>query len=248
LGYEPPAEYILKGTNILIDDERYVVAWSNEKEADDVQFLAKQLQKGREIIERANKYVSTHRNVHHHKILKMATRNLEKKKVSTYFDVFVESERPVKLDYTLTKKVQDVEDNAGYWVLHTSLKEPSGLKIIEIYRGKWVLERTFQEIKSVLKVRPICHRKKIRVEVHIWICVLAYMIEKIVEVDVRRCGISQTGEGTFEKFREIRLNKDGFEDLKKKWWTVTDIDIYQKRILNAIGLDEKIFKIKPRSL
>jgi transposase len=248
LGYEPPAEYILKGTNILIDKERYVVAWSNEKEADDVQFLAKQLQKGREIIESANKYASTHRNVHHHKILKMAIRNLEKKKVSTYFDVFVESERSVKLSYTLTKKVQDVEENAGYWVLHTSLKEPSGLKIIEIYRGKWVLERTFQEIKSVLKVRPIRHRKEIRVEVHIWICVLAYMIEKIVEVDVRRCEISQTGERTFEKFREIRLNEDGFEDLEEKWWTVTDIDTYQKRILNAIGLDEKIFKIKPRLL
>lgn len=247
-GYEAPEEYILKGTDMWVNDERYVVAWSNEKENDDLQFLAKQIQKGEEIIENANKYAKTHPNVHHHKILKMATRNLEKKKVSTYLDIFCKSEKPVIIGHQYTKKVQTEKNNAGYWVLRTSLKRPKGLEIIKIYRGKWVLEQTFREIKNVLKVRPVRHRKDNRVEVHIWICVLAYLIGKIVEIDVRKNDISLTGGGAFEKFRDIRLNEDGFADLDKKWWTVTDIDSCQKNILHAVALDEKVFEIKQKLL
>jgi len=247
-GFEGSNKYILKGTEIISNDERHVVAWSNEKEEEEIQHLSEQLQKGKKIIENANNYAKTHPNVHHHKILKMAIRNLEAKNISTYFDVFCETEYPVKLGYKEKKKIQDIRDNAGYWVLRTSLKNRNGLEIIEMYRGKWILEQTFREIKDVLEVRPIRHRKEKRVEVHIWTCVLAYLIEKILEEDVRRCGISLTGEGIFEKFREIRLNEDGFEDIKKKWWAVTDIDYHQKKILNAIRLDEKIFKIEPRSL
>lgn len=245
-GYDVPEEYILKGTDVYVNEERYVVAWSNEMENDDLQFLAKQIQKGEEIIENANRYAKNHPNVHHHKILKMATRNLEKKKVSTYFDVFIKSEKPVILGYRYQKKVQNEKDNAGYWVLRTSLKKPKGLEIIEIYRGKWVLEQTFREIKSVLKVRPVRHRKDKRVEVHIWICVLGYLLVKIVEMEVRKAGIKETGENIFEKFRDIRLNEDGSETLNRRWWSVTDRNLEQKNVLNALGLDDKIFNIKQK--
>ncbi len=246
-GFESPEGYVLKGVDIWENEERYVIVWSNEKEQDDLEFLEKQIRKGQEIIESVNKYAKAHPKVHHHKILKMATRNLDKKKVATYFDVFCKSEQPVELGYTLTKKVAKSKANAGYWVLHTSLKTQTGLEIIEIYRGKWVLERTFEEIKSVLKVRPIRHRKETRAEVHIWICVLAYLMEKIAEVAVRRNGLSLTGKEVLERFREVRLNEDGFKGLEKKWWTVTELNDEQRRVLSAMNFDEKMLKIKPRT-
>lgn len=239
-GFEPPDQVM--GVNIDVNGSRYVVAKSSEKMRDDLETLSNNLIKGEIALQQVKKYAKTHQKVHHHKILQMAVKRLEKLKISKYFDLHWNE--PGGFAYTLTAKVDQEREHAGIWVLQTSLETIPGSTIIHIYKELWRIEHAFREIKSVLLVRPIGHQRDDRTEVHIWICVLAYLLERMVEEKVRKMGIDLTGQGVFESFRNLTLNEQGVDNLEKRWWSVTELGVHQKNILSALGLKENMLKIQ----
>ena len=129
-------------------------------------------------------------------------------------------------------KVEKDRRYAGYWVLRTDLKERPAIELIKIYKGLWVIEDTFREIKSALEVRPVRHYLVERVSTHIWICVLAQLIEKIAEIEVRRKDVSGeygdmggiTGERIFRTFGVVILNENSVRNnTGRRWFTVTEL-------------------------
>lgn len=245
-GYEKSPDEQLKGMDVEVDGQRYVVAWSSHKERDDLSTLEKNLTKGKNTIQRVAKYSREHPNVDHHEILQMASRDLEKIHVSTYFKINWDEKKG--LVHTSTDKVEFDRKYAGMWVLRTSRKEIDGKNVVKIYKGLQRLEEAFREIKDVLMVRPIGHRRDDHTEVHIWICVLAYLLEKIAEEKVRQNNVELTGHGVFETFREIRLNEEGLKGTERRWWTVTKLTMHCEQVLDALNLDTKIFNVNQRLL
>jgi transposase len=122
-----------------------------------------------------------------------------------------------------------------------------------MYKGLWVLEHTFREVKSSLDLRPMWHRKADRIRTHIWICVLAYLIERIVESSVRRAQQSSsefnvmTGNNVFESFRDVRLTEIGIKGQEgRSYWTVTQLEELQKKILQAMKIDPEMITNMPQ--
>ncbi len=58
----------------------------------------------------------------------------------------------------------------------TNIKDKNKFEILERYRGLWRIEEAFRVNKHDLKMRPIYHWKKSRIEAHIAICFLAYSL------------------------------------------------------------------------
>lgn len=54
-------------------------------------------------------------------------------------------------------------------------------EIIENYKNLWQIEKAFRIAKTDLKIRPIYHRVKRRIEAHICIAFVAYKIYKELE-------------------------------------------------------------------
>ncbi|MFH1579763.1 MAG: hypothetical protein ABIE25_06360 [Thermoplasmatota archaeon] len=79
-----------------------------QKQKDDLDALERNLPKGRAIIERVRKYAATHPNVDHHKIIQMATRNLEEKHVTTYFQLAWKEPRSLTYVNTAWKAAAEV--------------------------------------------------------------------------------------------------------------------------------------------
>jgi transposase len=186
------------------------------------------------------------------KVLKMAVRHLEAKKLSKYFDAKSWNQDQKKLVYELKQaKIENDRKYAGVWVLRTNVPsdEKKTLDVIEHYKGLWKIEHTFREIKSSLDLRPMFHRKGDRVKAHIWICVIAYLIEKIVEEELRKKEIvaveSITGLGSIQSFRNITLSELGLKgsSTRARWWVTTELDKKQLRILEALGIDKNAFKL-----
>ena len=65
----------------------------------------------------------------------------------------------------------------GYWT-NTDL---SAETVIENYANLWQIEKAFRMSKSDLKIRPIYHRVRRRIEAHICIAFAAYGIYKELE-------------------------------------------------------------------
>jgi transposase len=228
-------------------EERYIIMHGKEKEERELKTLSNKLKKGEELANKIKEQVRKHPDARKEKEIARASRELEKNHLSTYYRV---EWKNGNIELEEKEKIEKEKRYAGYWVLSTDLKEKSGKEIAKMYKGLWRIEETFREIKTVFKVRPIRHRREDRVEVHIWICVLAYLIEKIAEIEVRRKGVwgelektvTITGERVFRTFDGVILNENSVRnDRKRRWFTVTELTDKQLELAEAVGIGKELF-------
>lgn len=83
----------------------------------------------------------------------------------------------IEIDYT--KYEQDnVWDGLKGYVTNTRLTDK---EVLENYKNLWYIEKAFRMSKTDLRIRPIYHRLKHRIEAHICISFTAYCIYKELE-------------------------------------------------------------------
>lgn len=80
-------------------------------------------------------------------------------------------------------------DGLKGYVTNTTLSHE---KIIEHYGHLWQIEKAFRVSKSDLRVRPIFHRKRRRIEAHLCIAFVAYSIWKELERLLKKQGVDMT--------------------------------------------------------
>jgi hypothetical protein len=89
----------------------------------------------------------------------------------------------VRIDRTA---IRDVEKFDGKWVIETNDDTISLEDAACGYKGLMVIERCFRSLKRTqIKMMPMYHWASRRIEAHVKICVLALLIERIVEL---QCG------------------------------------------------------------
>jgi len=94
-----------------------------------------------------------------------------------------------------------VWDGLKGYVTNTTLTKT---KIIENYSQLWHVEKAFRISKTDLRIRPIYHRLKNRIEAHICICFSAYAIYKELERALKKNNIALSPEKALNEIKEIR--------------------------------------------
>jgi len=124
----------------------------------------------------------------------------------------------------------------GVFVLKTSVSRErmSAAEVVAGYKQLWEVEDSFRTLKSFVRMRPIFHHKEHRVRCHLFLSVLAYTLEKVLERELRRAKIPMTARRAMEHLAPIHLvtNQVG----KVTLGCVTDIQGEAKKILAAVGL------------
>jgi len=77
-------------------------------------------------------------------------------------------------------------------------------KVIENYSQLWQVEKAFRISKTDLRIRPIYHRLKSRIEAHICICFSAYAVYKELERLLKKNNIDLSPEKAINEIKEIR--------------------------------------------
>jgi len=95
-------------------------------------------------------------------------------------------------------------DGLKGYVTNTSL---SRNKVIENYSQLWHVEKAFRISKTDLRIRPIYHRIRNRIEAHICICFSAYTIYKELERLLKLNKIEISPEKAINEIKEIRQLK-----------------------------------------
>jgi len=83
----------------------------------------------------------------------------------------------IEIDYDKFKLDKNWDGLKGY-VTNTKLKDK---QVIENYKNLWHIEKAFRMSKTDLRIRPIYHRLKHRIEAHICLSFTAYCIYKELE-------------------------------------------------------------------
>ena len=81
----------------------------------------------------------------------------------------------------------------GKWVIKTDTSLPLE-DVIGQYKNLQCVENAFDDMKHLLVLRPIRHYAPPRVEGHVLICVLAYLLARILELRLAEAGVTWTDE------------------------------------------------------
>ena len=134
----------------------------------------------------------------------------------------------IEIDYTKFNNDQHWDGLKGY-VTNTSLRSK---QVIESYNNLWKIEKAFRISKTDLKIRPVYHRIKERIEAHICISFVSYVLYKDLErVLSRHTSISmKKAIKQINRMQEIMVNLPGNRIHKIK---LKNNELQQK-ILDAI--------------
>jgi len=106
----------------------------------------------------------------------------------------------ITIDYE-EYNADSVWDGLKGYVTNTNL---SRNKVIENYSQLWQVEKAFRISKTDLRIRPVYHRLRNRIEAHICICFAAYAVYKELERALKTNKIDLSPEKTINEIKEIR--------------------------------------------
>ena len=123
------------------------------------------------------------------------------------------------------------EETDGYFVLVCSDNQKSKLEIFSAFKYKCEIEALIRELKDVIKLHPIRHWKAMRPEAQVFVCIMGYLLKKILKVIMNENGI----------YDSVSYIMDYLEDIK-----TVDIKVDKKIIRKNTWVPEEVgdlFKI-----
>jgi len=83
------------------------------------------------------------------------------------------------------KAIREKEKRDGLWVIHSNDHELGAEDLALAYKQLIRVEETWKTMKSTIEIRPVFHRTEERIKAHVFLCVLALLVERVAE---RACG------------------------------------------------------------
>jgi transposase len=211
---------------------RYVVVYSAFRALHDREVRLGRLSKAREDLGKLQAQVQVGKLKSERAITVRATRILKEYKVSRLVRWDLAQGRFrfwVPLDVYRERRRQD-----GIFVLTTNDPELATDDVVDTYRQLHEVEDAFRVIKSLLKLRPIFHRADRRVQVHVFICVLAYLIATVLKQRLAKAGLPMTAARALDALASVQVTRDLCGDYLVR--RVTKPEPEAERILRALGL------------
>ena len=178
------------------DGRRFIVAMSAERLWRDTARTADLVARTSKELRALEDRVGAGRLKDKAKIAAAASRILAASGVARLFDVEIGEGRFL---YHYDEAALDYEEKllAGRWVVTTSLtpEQASAAEIVVAYRRLLEVESSFRVLKDLIELRPVFHWTEDRVRAHVAVCVLAAVIEALMEADLRAAGVADPDIG-----------------------------------------------------
>jgi Transposase DDE domain len=128
----------------------------------------------------------------------------------------------------------------GCYVLRTNVTDWSPEDLWRTYIQLTDAEAAFRIQKSELGIRPVWHQRADRVQAHILVCFLAYVLWKTLEQWQRRAGLGQSPRTVFNELQRIQstdvvLPTEDGRELRLR--CIVRPDAAQAALLDRLGLD-----------
>jgi len=136
----------------------------------------------------------------HHQVLRL----LEDRHMAKYFDPRIEGDRVILY---IRKEIWERETYLdGKFFLKTNMppEKITTTEVVRSYKELQTVERAFRELKDFLRIRPVYHYTDSRVKAHVFICVLAYLLEKMVELYCQRALLPHTARRALSMLSQLK--------------------------------------------
>ncbi len=211
---------------------RHVVVYSAMRARHDFEVRDRRLRRVLEPLQRLHQRASEEK-LGERAIVARATRILAESKVGKYFSY---EAGPGRFDFRLRRDLYRKERNLdGIFVLKTNHMGLAAEEILASYLQLQEVERSFRVVKNLLKLRPIFHWRSRRVEAHIFIVFLAFLLAKVLELKLRAAGLNLSIAHALDQLGQLKAVEHTWEE-QAIVVQITRPDRLTERILGAIGL------------
>lgn len=210
------AEYVdvaegLMAKEVRIDGVRHVVCFSPASAERDLKLRIAALDRLTDVLERVN----TGGNAAEITENGFYRRLVSKRKDGTYALDKNKLEREAQCDGTFVLEVSDPTMDAARAAL--------------AYKGLLRVEQAFRGIKNTVDIRPVYHRLDRRIRAHATLCMLAYLLERIVEVRAKTS--FEQARRHLTRLRAVQLHFEG-----QTVWETSQLSPDARHLLRAIGV------------
>lgn len=221
----------LKTLEFKKDDVRYILCKNTQKQTEDKVFRENLIAKVSLELERLKSKRVNFK--YHHRIIASTAKILQRTNTVKYFIYsFTQADG---FNFQINQPAIRTEESLdGLWVLQTNANNLTLKEVIKAYKNLSSVESAFRQIKDFLKIRPIYHYSESRVRGHVFICVLAYLIEKLISNQLISKNIPFSAKEALEHLSELKL-------VENEWnnhliYSVTKMTNEQKQILGTFDL------------
>jgi transposase len=111
----------------------------------------------------------------------------------------------LRLDWSIRPDWEDLSHfSEGCYVLRTNVNDWSAEALWQTYIQLTQAESAFRIQKTELSIRPIWHQRKERVQAHIFVCFLAYVLWKTLEQWQKRAGLGHSPRTVLDELARLQ--------------------------------------------
>jgi transposase len=103
------------------------------------------------------------------------------------------------------KSLQQEKALEGKYLIQSEEQNLSPVEAVEIYKDLSEVERAFSGLKDVIEMRPIYHRTVSRVEAHIFIASLAFLLDRALEKKLKSAGMDLSSREAWQTLKTVRV-------------------------------------------
>ncbi len=158
------------------------------------------------------------------------------------FDINVQKQGndKIAISWRHRKEVEDwITLSHGYYLLRSNITDWSAEELWRAYIHLTDAEEAFRIHKSDLKLRPIWHHNKERVQGHIFVCFLAFVLWKCLAQMCKQAGLGNEPRKIVDELKHIKLTEvilPTQKGVEIKLNCVSKPDLHQKIILQYLNL------------
>lgn len=213
---------------------RVLVVHSEEREHYERSMRQLSMERARQELEALQQRVEKGDFKEPEKIGAAAARCLQKHHGYRYFDWKLQKG---KFDF-FEHPVQLAREKAyeGKYVLQTEEAGLSAVEVVSAYKDLNEVERGFAHLKHVLDVRPVYHHRDSRVQAHVFVAALAFLLDRAMEKKLKQAGSALSSPFAWRALESVRCVEVEIATGRKL--CVTRGSQHATEVLQALGISQ----------
>ena len=122
----------------------------------------------------------------------------------------------------------------GFYGIQTSSNSLSPKDVIENYHQLWKIEESFRELKNHFETRPIFHWTPKRIEGHLVVCFIAFLLSRTLELKLKRSNIKCSCSTIRDALNSLELSELKIKD--KSYYLKSSSNSLSKKILRLMRI------------
>ncbi|MHB8125901.1 MAG: IS1634 family transposase [Desulfitobacteriaceae bacterium] len=229
-----------------VNGQRFLLCLNTQKRTDDGEYRNQCIEAIKDELKVLNRTLLENKKTNRIKTrddaMKKAGGILKLNKAGKYFNVHSKDDphSPLEfaIDYSLnTDKIESDKRLDGTFVIQTNEQDYGDEKLIKIYKNLNKVETAFRIIKNDLDIRPMYHRKEVRVKGHVYVCVLAYFITMALEYIAHQHKINKSARKIIKELSKIGLIKIELPNGETRY-SLTTVNKDQQSLLKSYDLNK----------